>query len=223
MIYITGDTHGQIDNFVNGKIDDKGWGKDDYLIICGDFGFVFLDDESESEELDYLATKPYTICFADGNHENFHKIFSYPQEEWNGGKVHRIRGNIVHLMRGQVFEIEGKKFFTMGGAFSIDRYMRRLNYSYWREELPNDAEYREAVKNLENNNFEVDIVISHTAPTEIIRRFGRTPDAHEIELTGFLEWVMYKVKHSHWYFGHWHLDTTIDNKYTAVYLDVHSI
>ena len=37
----------------------------------------------------------------------------------HGGKVHRIRPHVLHLMRGQVFDIEGHTFFTMGGVKSV--------------------------------------------------------------------------------------------------------
>lgn len=223
MIHVTGDTHGDIIRFIENNMEDSNWNKDDFLIICGDLGFVFLDSEQERQKLDYLESKPYTICFCDGNHENFPKLFSYPQEEWNGGKVHRIRKNVFHLMRGQVFLIDGKKIFTMGGAYSIDRYMRTLNKSYWEEELPNDSEYREAIQNLKAHNNSVNVIITHTAPREIIRRMGKYPDAHDMKLTGFLEWIMYEVRFNHWYFGHWHMDKTIDEKYTAAYFNTHSV
>ena len=223
MIKVTGDTHGDPVRFIENNMGDNEWTSDDYLIVCGDFGFIFRNNEAEREFLDYLETKPYTICFCDGNHENFPAIFSYPKEKWNGGYVHRIRKNILHLMRGQVFEIDDRKVFTMGGAYSIDRYVRKLNFSYWEEEIPNNQEYHEATQNLKENNDEVDIIISHTAPREIIRRMGKYPDAHDMELTGFLEWIMYQIKYQHWYFGHWHLDQTFDEKHTAVYFDTHSI
>jgi hypothetical protein len=45
---------------------------------------------------------------------------AYPVEEWHGGKVHKIRPSVIHLMRGQVYELQGKKFFTFGGAQSHD-------------------------------------------------------------------------------------------------------
>ena len=44
----------------------------------------------------------------------------YPTEEWNGGKIQRIRPHVIHLMRGQVFDLQGYSFFTMGGARSHD-------------------------------------------------------------------------------------------------------
>lgn len=220
MIYITGDTHGELSRFTENNIEDTGWNKNDYLIICGDFGYIFRDNEKENKKLDYLESKPYNICFCDGNHENFNAIFSYPIENWHGGCVHRIRDNVFHLMRGQVFDINGKKIFTMGGAYSIDRYMRKINVSYWNEEIPNDTEYHEAVKNLEISGNRVDIVISHTAPREIIYRMGFSPSPYDMELTGFLEWIMYEIEYEHWYFGHWHIDKEINSKMRAVFLDV---
>lgn len=40
MIYITGDTHGDINRFFDGGALDTKLTKNDTLIICGDFGFV---------------------------------------------------------------------------------------------------------------------------------------------------------------------------------------
>ncbi len=226
MIYVTGDTHGCITRFApggRGYIHDMTWTQNDTLIVCGDFGFVFLCDIEETLYLDYLEKKPYTICFCDGNHENHKKLAEYPVEEWNGGKIHRIRKNIIHLMRGQVYEIEGKKIFAMGGAYSIDRALRQLGYTYWEEEIPSEAEYNEAVENLKKHGFKVDLIVSHTAPKEIIRHMGFVPDPHDYELTGFLEYVMYQTKDymKKWCFGHWHEDKELyGGKFRALLNDV---
>lgn len=221
MIYITGDIHGDIIRFSRSFMPYESlWTKDDYLIICGDFGFIFKNDEEEKTHLDALEKKPYTILWVDGNHENFEALYKYPIESWNGGAVHRIRKNIFHLMRGQVFTIEGKKFFTFGGAYSIDRYMRTKGISYWDEELPDSNAYEEATQNLLKHGKKVDYIISHTAPREIIRKMGYYPDAHDMELTGFLEWVMYEVEYKKWFFGHFHEDKIVDEKHRALYFDI---
>ena len=97
--------------------------KDDYVIICGDFGGVWdANTESKHEKywLDWLEEHSFTILFVDGNHENFDRLKEYPVKEWNGGKVHELRPHVLHLMRGQVFIIDGKKVFTFGGASSHD-------------------------------------------------------------------------------------------------------
>ena len=103
--------------------------KHDTVIICGDFGGVWVKDESvrgkggwkeEKNHLDWLADKPFTTVFVDGNHENFQRLGRFQIDEWNGGKVHRIRPYILHLMWGQVFTIEGETYFVFGGASSHD-------------------------------------------------------------------------------------------------------
>lgn len=123
-IIITGDIHADpcsrfsVNAFPQGKKLDKG----DYVIILGDFGLVWENEETKNEKylLDWLNHKPWTTLFIDGNHENFERLNTYPIEEWHGGKVHVIRSNILHLMRGEIFNICGKQFLAMGGANSHD-------------------------------------------------------------------------------------------------------
>lgn len=48
--------------------------KDDYVIICGDFGGLWTFEEESSREkdvLDWLNNKNFTTLFVDGNHENY--------------------------------------------------------------------------------------------------------------------------------------------------------
>ena len=49
------------------------------------------------------------------NHENFDLLAQYPITEWHGGHVQFIRPHVLHLMRGQIFDINGFTFFCMGG------------------------------------------------------------------------------------------------------------
>lgn len=69
MVYITGDTHGDLSMFKNPKL--KKLTDDDILIICGDFGFLWDGSEKEKKAIQALCKKKYTICFVDGAHENF--------------------------------------------------------------------------------------------------------------------------------------------------------
>lgn len=221
MIYITGDTHGERERFSTEYIPfEKDLTRDDVVIVCGDFGFIFTCDKEERRVLHKLSKKPYTICFVDGNHENFHALFEYPEEQWCGGRVHRIRKNIMHLMRGQVFEIQDKSIFTFGGAYSVDRCLRTLNESYWLEELPDNPQYKEATESLEKHNNKVDIILTHTAPVTMIHYLKAYPDAHDIELTGFLDWIYREIDFGKWYFGHWHTDLQLNEKVRALYYDV---
>lgn len=63
--------------------------------------------------MEWFDESNFTTLFVDGNHENHALLDTFPVEEWHGGKIHRIKPSVIHLMRGQVFEIDGKNIFTM--------------------------------------------------------------------------------------------------------------
>ena len=87
MIYITGDTHGEQSRFYDRRLLPDGvLTENDYLIVCGDFGYVFRNDTTERLFLDDLQQLPYTVLFVDGNHENFNALYEFPTVEWHGGK-----------------------------------------------------------------------------------------------------------------------------------------
>lgn len=225
MIYVTGDLHGDIDI---AKLQDENFishvTKRDYLIVCGDFGLIWnpVADETEIKWLDFLESMPYTTLFIDGNHENFTRLYrEFPTVFVNGGLAHKIRSNIFHLMRGQVFTIEGKKFFTMGGATSIDRFLRIEGRSWWKRELPNEAEYKEAIVNLIKNHNKVDFVITHCLPTSLQEQLPKytIPD----DLTSFLERISHTLKFRQWYCGHYHMDKRLGERFRILYNDIISI
>lgn len=234
MIYVTGDTHGDVRRFYpvypgqyNRSCENK-LKAGDKIIVCGDFGFVFYNEDSqyydeEAAALEYLEKLPYEILFVSGNHENFDRLKEYPIEERYRGYVRKINDNVFLLMRGQCFEIEGKTFFTMGGAYSTDKMLRTEHIDWWSEELPNDEEYRTASETLERIDCKVDYIITHTAPQAMLQRMGITPAYYDSELTGFLDWIWYEVDFKHWYFGHWHEDRQIDCKATVCMYEQHLI
>lgn len=223
MIYVTGDTHGEQARWTKANFPMiNQLTNEDYVIVCGDFGYLFWGTEEEKAFLDQLEKKKFNILFVDGNHENFPLIFSYPEEIWNGGRVHRIRKNIIHLMRGQVFTISGYTIFTMGGAFSIDRHCRQKDISWWPEELPGEEEYEEARKNLKQADYKVDYIITHAAPEETMYIFHPYHPG-EVQLNFFLEWVRSEVSYKHWYFGHLHQDCDLWRHQSVLWFDVRNI
>jgi hypothetical protein len=114
-----GDTHGSYDVSKIFKLKNV-LTADDHVIVLGDFGVCWDNNGSDSKVRNFWNRLKCKTLFIDGNHENFDLLNNYPVSNWNGGKVHEIGKKITHLMRGQVFEIEGKTFFTFGGAASHD-------------------------------------------------------------------------------------------------------
>ena len=222
-IILSGDTHGTID--INKVIDffneHDGFTRDDYLIILGDVAVCGFSKEDEMQTKDVLNELPVTVLFIDGNHENFSELNSYDVEQWNGGKVHFIRDNIIHLMRGQVFNIGGKKFFTFGGAYSIDRDTRIKDYTWFPEEIPTDEEYEEGLANHEKNDFEVDYILTHTGPSEAVSYMGYGEWAdEEVTLRKYLQRIADNTDFKAWYFGHFHEDAEIEDTFYCLYEDL---
>ena len=219
MIFITGDTH-RTDLFCIHHFCDNHpeLTKDDYIIIAGDFGGVWSMDTLE-RDLQPFSDLPVTVLFVDGNHENFDLINSYPVEMWNGGKVHKIKPDIIHLMRGQVFEIEGKTIFTFGGATSIDKDYRVEGESWWSQELPTYEELDEGVANLKRYGNRVDYIITHSCSERAfaypIIQNNATIKYHcpEVQMLSYIEEI---ATFKHWFFGHFHLDAELGDRYTAL-------
>lgn len=224
MVYITGDTHGDISWFKNPKL--KKLGEKDILIICGDFGFLWNPkSEAEKKNLEILKSKKYTICFLDGAHENFDMLDAYTTYRWKGGNAHKIANNIFHLMRGEIFTLDNKTFFVMGGGESDDRDMREPGVSWWEEEMPNAEEIKNAEDNLKDANYNVNYILSYEAPA-VAKDFLKLhlKEAAKISpLNTYLQELTKNVDYYHWYFGSLHTDLQISKKMTAVFNEIHEI
>lgn len=220
MVYITGDTHGDLSIFKNPKL--RKLTDDDVLIVCGDFGFLWNNNEEEKKAIEYLSKKKYTICFVDGAHENFDILNSYRPYRFKGGNAHKITQNIFHLMRGEIFTFNGKTFFCMGGGESDDIEMREEGISWWKDEMPNAEEMKNGADNLKSADFKVDYVITHEAPAlakDFIRLHSNT-SMKQTPLNTYLQELMKNVEYDHWFFGSLHIDLQISKKMTAVFNEI---
>lgn len=220
MVYITGDTHGDISFFKNPQL--KKLTEDDVLIVCGDFGFLWDKSDKEKKALDVLKKKKYTICFVDGCHENYDILNAYQPYRFKGGNAHKIAPNIFHLLRGEIFTFDKKTFFCMGGGESEDQDMRVEGKSWWKDEMPNAEELMNGAKNLKENELKVDYVITYEAPA-IAKDFIRLHTNNQMHLSPlntYLQELMKGVEYNHWFFGSLHMDLKISKKMTAVFNDI---
>lgn len=208
MVFVTGDTHIPIDikklNTTNFPL-QKELSRNDILIVLGDFGLLWKEDKEYLYWKKWLEAKQFTVAWLDGNHENFDWIDRLPVSEWNGGKVHQISDNIIHLMRGQVFRIQDKTFFVCGGATSTDKEHRTTGLSWWPQEDINFREIDEALDNLETADYTVDYVLTHTCPNSLVGPMFHIPTITD-PTAMFLNEVYRRTKFGRWFFGHWHED-----------------
>jgi len=252
-IWLTGDIHGDpnrlnTNSFYEQKEMKQEYGEEsqdnNFIIILGDFGLIWDKEESKNEKywLDWLENKPFTTLFIDGNHENHKRLNSYPIKEFKGGKVHEIRPHVLHLMRGEIFNINNVKFFTFGGAASHDisdgiidcsdpnwkqqekklinegKYMFRYkDISWWKEEMPNKEEFKNGSDKLKLYNNEVDYILSHSpSTTELILMGGK--GLYDIDpLTNYLDDIMAETEYKKHVYGHMHCNKAINDRSICLY------
>lgn len=243
-MWITGDIHGNpnrlsSDCFYEQK-EMEGGQDENFVLVSGDFGLIWSRYEESAQEkywLDWLESKNFTTLFVDGNHENFDRLYDYPVEEWHGGKVHKIRPHVIHLMRGQVFEILGKKIFTFGGASSHDirdgvleigdprikewsrdyfKLFRVNHLSWWDKELPTNTEMQEGFDNLERHNWNVDFVMTHSPSASVIALLGQGLYEQDV-LTKYLEEIRVRLDYQKWFMGHMHVNRQINTQDILLY------
>lgn len=220
MIYLTGDTHADFkrfnsDNFPEGK----DLTKDDYVVVMGDFGGIWTVNESSVKEqywLDWLSGKPWTTLFVCGNHENFDRLNKLPSEAMFGSVVGKVTDSIFHLRRGEVYNIDENKIFCFGGARSIDKEVRLEYISWWKEEEPS---FNEMGKVVNLPNFKFDYIFTHECPESI---FGLIADKYfstkaPYLMHKFLKLIDNRAKFKKWYFGHYHIEETFNEKYQCLF------
>lgn len=224
-LYISGDTHGVLDA---GKLKELRATKEDYIIICGDCG-VLWDNKSAQQTIGFFESLEATILFIDGNHENFDMLKALPITEYLGGRVHKISDKIYHLIRGEVFEIGGKKILALGGAESHDKEYREEHKTWWRDEAICNSDIRNALSNLSKCDYKVDVVLTHIPPSkfkkQIIQEFTQCgediplyiePKLANTASEELLKQVEKVVRFKCWFSGHLHTDTHI-GKYYSLY------
>lgn len=129
-LYVTGDIHG---NFIRLRelIKKHHLNKDDVLAIVGDVGFNYCMDHRELKNKKMISDLGVTIFCVRGNHErNPELLYSYESKQWNEGKVfwESQYPNLIFADDGEIYNIFGKKIFVCGGAYSVDKYYRALQF-----------------------------------------------------------------------------------------------
>jgi len=252
MLFVCGDTHGTLDigklhTFAHTE-DGRNMSKDDVLLIAGDAG-VLWNARTDQETQDTLSNFPWSTLYIDGNHENFdalNQLVTSQQRVHKFGKVecaapgggaagiHRIRNDIGYVGRGTILAHDGCHVYCFGGGYSIDKARRENRISWWAEEMPSTAEYKQGLNTLEkwfDQGNKISHVVTHTAPGYLIKSFevfGRAlvsinrtglwtslmesaaNPTMEKSLNDYLSAVWNLIAghntHIEWFFGHLHMD-----------------
>ncbi len=128
------------------------------LLHLGDFGYNFTGHylDSLDQALDRCGI---VLGFVDGNHENFDRLLSWPVDD---DGLRHLRGRIVHLPRGFRWQWAQTRCLALGGAYSIDRILRKPGQSWWEQEWITAQQARDAAA-----TGPADVMFCHDCPAGI--------------------------------------------------------
>ena len=233
--FITGDTHG----FKNMKhLTDLiyTWEGDltkkDVVIICGDAGLTWFNNTCFN--LKYIlgyTSLPCTIVIVDGNHDNFDTLYNYPEIEKFGGPVYKLSNSVFYLQRGYVYTINDQTFFAFGGARSTDKLGRIEHEDWWHQEIPSLKEMIRGFDNLNNYNYKIDFIITHTCGHKDLELFEDEMDTcfykdrehTDYYLKSYIDEVKDRSTFQRHYCGHFHEDIVIDKRTTFLFESYYEI
>ena len=214
MVFITADTHGELDRLTDKKL--KFIKKYDTVIVLGDFGFVWDGDKHQEKALKKISKLPFRVLFIDGYNENFAAIDKYPDTVYHGAAAKEIcPGQVYYIKRGEILEIEDMKLLCFGGA---DDYIPDVFSDY----PPQQADFDRCNENLEKAGWKVDYILSHS-PSGIIGRFLNLESFMTGNLLDYFDEISHKTEYKKWYFGMYHKDKYISSKAQAVYTEMYRL
>ena len=214
MVYITGDMHGDLERFKDKSI--KKLKKNDYLIICGDFGFIWNNSPEELKARKKIASKKFKTLFLEGLNENFELLESFPEVDFCGGKAREIEKNIYMLKFGEIYNIASKSFFCISKGDPDDGEDFSTNVRITPEELTGAAE------NLEKVDYKVDYILSHDAPASL-KEFLSIEEIGFGYLSELLDKIMKTAEYTRLFFARYHTDKQISKKLCSVFKEVHPL
>ena len=214
MYYITGDTHREFEK-VYELCENNDTTVDDVLIILGDVGINFYCDSKDVALKNELSQLPITLFCIHGNHEERPFNLDYEEKEWNEGIVYYEEEypNLLFAKDGEIYNIDGNKCLVLGGAYSVDKYYRLSNGLEWFEDEQPSDEIKEYVeKKLDESDWSVDFVFSHTVPYDYRPTWNFIPGLDQSAVdTSTEEWLQKienKLSYREWFAGHYHVDST---------------
>ena len=232
--YITGDKHRNFE-LVKDFCDEMNTKRQDVLIILGDAGFNYYDDERDDKLKKEMSMLNITLFCIHGNKENRpQNVGTYGVRSFCNGKVYYEPRypNILFAMDGEIYTFEGKKYMVVGGAHSVDK-LRCIEEGkpFWDDEMPDDNIKNAVRERLKEEGNKIYGMMTHTCPIDYLptemfvstrraanikrkprkarskKHFKLDIDRSTEEWLGELE---KELEYEVWFCGHYHVDKPID-------------
>ena len=219
-IFVTGDIHGDVDDLAS-RVGKMGAQTDDLVIILGDCGFfydTFYASEGKVAKSDFdrmqkAASLPCTVLCVQGNHEiPYDEMPTAQNISLLGGEGYYAYG-VYFAKNGTTLDLNGKKALVVGGAVSIDRFVRENDRRPWfcHEEI-SQKRFDEILSEVSGKTF--DFVFSHTTafsdiPEDAFADFPH-PYYNEHHTEKNLQKIKENIMYGCWYAGHYHVERQLE-------------
>ena len=209
---IAGDWHGNIGHAKWTLSRARHFGCD-VIFQLGDFGYWEHYDDGiwYLDKMNRMAAKVgIPIYWIDGNHENHPLLWKTYSDRVNSEGFWNVRDYILYCPRGHMWEWDGVKFMGMGGAFSVDRNLRKVGNSFWFEETITDEDVERAIANADGEF--VDVMFTHDVPLGVDLPFQMAKQGRRLTNSSesthnriLLSDVIEVVQPKYLFHGHMHL------------------
>ena len=226
MVYVTGDTHGDMSEIRDWCLEHNTT-KNDIVIILGDVGFNYYRNKKDKYQKDMMAQCNVTLFCLQGNHElRPEHVPGYHLQYFRGGAVlvQDEFPNILFPVDGECFDFDGKKAVVCGGAYSVDKFYRLARgWSWFEDEQPDAARKAKTEETLAAMDNKVDYILTHTCPLrhEPLEVFLGGIDQSEVDdsTERWLETIEEHNDFARWYCGHFHTEKN-DGRITFLFHSV---
>lgn len=244
-IFIAADPHGMSNRYYDFMRQVDNPQSDDIIIIAGDAGIEYGGQVSGSSK-QMMKKFPGKWIIMRGNHDDRYWAEHTEDEEpinnsweiiydsplYNSYLRQKKYPNILYIQdEGGIYRINGVNILFIPGAYSIDKAYRLHNGWAWNPDeqlLDNEKSLlMETVYFMNWSKQSIDFVISHTCPQYLepyIRYLfldGINQDSVDRSMEIWLNALSYQVEQNphfkQWFFGHYHGDKAITDKYTMLY------
>lgn len=204
-ILVAGDSHG-VSSHITTKIDiAKSLGADRILVV-GDWGhwpgfggIEFLDAVNA-----YARDKDIRVYTLGGNHDwwdDWERIINNPGAVKDGAKFVYVRSHILYAPKIHNWTWDGKRFFIVGGAVSIDKQWRKPGESWWANEALTESEIASVEKYA---GPDIDYLFTHDASDHTSWGFDLIPDPDSQAHRRYIDRAIAALKPRMQFHGHMH-------------------
>lgn len=215
MFWISGDKHSDFAPIEKFCSEATLSAETDAMILLGDVGLNYYRDFRDVVLKQHVAQLPMTFLSLHGNHEARIETFpDYQPLQRYGATVYcdPRYPNQLFLRDGEIYTFGTLRALVIGGAYSMDKFLRLRNrWPWFEDEQPSAAIRARTEASLEAAHWEVDVVLSHTCPRSRVPMDAIRPELLEESIPDFstedwLETILQRLTFKRWYVGHFHLD-----------------